>query len=262
MGREDVRRVLVTGAASGIGLATARRFTADGATVALVDVDAEAGQREAAALGGEFIAADVADSASVAAAFQQAEERLGPLDVAYLNAGVVTGETDIARLTDEQYRRIVGVNVDGVVFGVREAVRSMEPNGGGAIVATASLAGLIAYGGDPIYALTKHAVVGLVRGVASQLEPKGITINCVCPGIVETPLVGSEAAAALRRAGFPLIAPEEIAEAVVRAVRGGGTGEAWVVQPGRQPEPYRFRGVPGPRTEGAVGTVPPMFRQS
>jgi NAD(P)-dependent dehydrogenase (short-subunit alcohol dehydrogenase family) len=174
-----------------------------------------------------------------------------------MNAGVVTGQADITQLTDEQYRRILGINVDGVVFGVREAAKIMAEDAGGAIVCTASIAGLIAYSGDPIYALTKHAVVGLVRGLAPLLQPRGITINAICPGITETPLVGELAAARLKEAGFPLIAPEAIAEAVLRAVTGRGTGEAFVCQPDREPESYEFRGVPGPRTPGREGMRPP-----
>ena len=102
------------------------------------------------------------------------------------NAGVTTQQTDFASLTDEQYFRILNINVNGVVFGVREAVRAMTPDGG-SILATASLAGLIAYAGDPIYALTKHAVVGLVRGLGQTLPDRGITLNAICPGITETP---------------------------------------------------------------------------
>lgn len=248
MGALDGRRAIVTGGASGIGLATARRFVSEGASVAVVDVnDAPEG------LAG--FTCDVSDSAQVRDTFARAQGTLGGLDIAYMNAGVVTGQADITQLTDEQYRRIMGINVDGVVFGIREAARLMT--GGGAIVATASIAGLIAYAGDPIYALAKHAVVGIVRGLAPQLRARNITINAICPGITETPLVGAEAAARLKQAGFPLIHPDAIAEAVVRAVTGGGTGDAFVCQPDRDPERYDFRGVPGPRTPGREGMRPP-----
>ena len=91
-----------------------------------------------------------------------------------MNAGVTTQQPVFADSTDEQYFRILNINVNGVVFGVREAIRAMTP-GGGSILATASLAGLVAYAGDPIYALTKHAVVGLVRGLGLQLRDSGIT---------------------------------------------------------------------------------------
>jgi NAD(P)-dependent dehydrogenase (short-subunit alcohol dehydrogenase family) len=256
MGALDGRRALVTGGASGIGQATARRLAAEGATVAVVDMNEAEGRATAGEIGGgHFVRVDVSDSSEVAKGFATAAELLGGLDIAYLNAGVTTQQGDITQLTDQQYRRIMGVNVDGVVFGAREAARLMTQ--GGAIVATASIAGLIAYAPDAIYALTKHAVVGLVRGLAPQLKLRNITINAICPGITETPLVGEEGARRLREAGFPLIPPSAIAEAVVQAVTGGGTGDAYVCQPDRKPERYEFRGVPGPRTPGAEGMRPP-----
>src|SRR5207342_631142 len=100
------------------------------------------------------------------------------VDLACLNAGVVTGETEIAALTDEQYRRALGVNVDGVVYGVRRLDRVMPK--GSTIIVTASLAGLVGIPDDPIYGLTKHAVVGFVRSVAPQLAERGIRIQAVC----------------------------------------------------------------------------------
>src|SRR5437763_5524223 len=160
------RGALVTGGASGIGLATARRLTTEGARVVVVDFNEDAGKQAAEELDGLFVRCDVTDPADVSEAFRQAEEHLGGIDIAHLNAGVVSRTNQIDELSDEEYRRVVGVNVDGVVFGAREAARSMKRRGGGSIVATASLAGLVAYATDPLYALTKHAVVGLVRGLA------------------------------------------------------------------------------------------------
>jgi NAD(P)-dependent dehydrogenase (short-subunit alcohol dehydrogenase family) len=253
------RQALITGAASGIGLATARRLHKEGARVVVVDLSEAAGKEAADEVEGLFVRADVTSSDEVASAFEQAEAFLGGIDLAYMNAGVTSGITDIDALTDEEYLRVRSVNVDGVVFGVREAVRSMKRSGGGSIVATASIAGLNAYPPDPIYGLTKHAVVGLVRALGPLLQPHGITINAICPGIVETPLLG-DGGARLKELGFPLIAPEDVAEAVVRAVTGGETGDAWVVQPGREPLAYKFRGVPGPRTPGAEGMEPPWER--
>ena len=99
-------------------------------------------------------------------------------------------------------------------------------------------------------------MVGLVRGLAPLLAPDGITLNCVCPGITDTPMIAS-ARDGLVHSGFPLITPEEIAEGVVRATTSGGTGEAWVCQAGREPLSYEFRGVPGPRVAGKEGMAPP-----
>jgi NAD(P)-dependent dehydrogenase (short-subunit alcohol dehydrogenase family) len=260
MGLLEGRSALVTGGASGIGLATVQRFTDEGARVAIVDLNEEAGKQAAVDVGGTFIRCDASDSGQVAKAFGQAKDALGSLDIAYMNAGVTTGEGDITKLTDEQYFRILNINVNGVVFGIREAVRAMGGNGG-SILATASLAGLIAYAGDPIYALTKHAVVGIVRGLGPSLRDRHITINAICPGITETPLVGKEAADMLKAANFPLIPPEAIADACVKAITDGGTGKCWAIQPGREPVAYEFRGVPGPRVDGAVGRVPPGVPQ-
>jgi NAD(P)-dependent dehydrogenase (short-subunit alcohol dehydrogenase family) len=121
----------------------------------------------------------------------------------------------------------------------------MEP--GGTIVATASLAGLMPMPADPIYTLTKHAVVGYVRSIAPHLAVQEITINAVCPGFVDTPIVAPELREWIAAEGIPLMEPDQVAEAVLAAARSGDTGRAWVVQPGREPIPYEFRGVPGPR---------------
>ena len=259
MGLLEGKGAVVTGGGSGIGLATARRFAAEGARVVVHDFNEELGKRAADEVGGEFVRCDVSQSTDVAEAFRQSEEHLGRIDIAHLNAGIVTGRREVEQLTDDEYRRIMGINLDGVVFGMREAIRTMERGSGGVIVATASLAGLTAYPTDPIYSLTKHGVVGLVRGVAPQLEGRGIRVNCVCPGITDTPILG-ESREVLVQSGFPLITPEEIAEGVVRAATSEGTGEAWVCQAGREPMPYGFRGVPGPRTPGKEGMAPPDFR--
>jgi NAD(P)-dependent dehydrogenase (short-subunit alcohol dehydrogenase family) len=173
-------------------------------------------------------------------------KRVGPVDVACLNAGVLTGD-----LTYDNYRRTVGVNVDGVVLGV---LRLRELMDGGAIVATASLAGLVGMPSDPVYSLTKHAVVGFVRSMAPLLEP--IRLNAVCPGIADTPMIDGQRAA-FAAARFPLLAPDDVAEAMWRAVAGGGTGECWFVQPGREPGPFRFPNLPGPRVDGERVGGPP-----
>jgi NAD(P)-dependent dehydrogenase (short-subunit alcohol dehydrogenase family) len=177
---------------------------------------------------------------------------VGPVDLACLNAGVLTGESDVRALSDEQYRRAVSVNVDGVVFGVRRLAQVME---GGSIVVTASLAGLVGMPSDAIYSLTKHAVIGFVRSIAPRLEP--IRINAVCPGIADTPMIDGQRDA-FAAAGFPLLAPEEVAAAVWQAATSGETGEAWFIQPGRESAPFRFPNVPGPRRRGESVGAPPL----
>jgi len=211
-------RALVTGGRSGIGAAiVAALGDADVTVLDLADGHDVAEPATWAALEGEF-------------------------DAAFLNAGVTTGESDVAALDDEQYRRIMRVNVDGVVLGVRELAARLMPNGG-SIVATASLAGLAGSPLDPVYALTKHAVVGFVRSVAPQLQVRGIRINALCPAFTDTPLVAEELRGALPA---PLIDPSFVAEAALRALHDEETGRAWVVQLNRI-EPFRYPGVPGPR---------------
>jgi NAD(P)-dependent dehydrogenase (short-subunit alcohol dehydrogenase family) len=216
------RSALVTGGASGIGAEAVALLGGEGCDVLSLDL---------------VSGFDVADAA--------AWEQVGAVDFAFLNAGVSTGVSEIAALDDERYRRALGANVDGVVFGARRMAQVMEP--GSAIVATASLAGLVAMPLDPIYTLTKHAVVGFVRAVAPQLLARGITINAVCPGFADTPILDMEMREWVAGQSIPLIPPETVAGAALAAARSGETGRAWVVQPGREPLVYDFRGVPGPR---------------
>jgi NAD(P)-dependent dehydrogenase (short-subunit alcohol dehydrogenase family) len=255
MGVLEGKVAVITGAASGIGRACVTRFAAEGATVVSVDIAADAVRQVATELGGVAVRADVSQPADWAAVVD-AVRTLGGVDMVYLNAGVTTPEGDIAALTDDQYRRILNVNVDGVVFGARALVPELIARGGGALVATASLAGLVAFAADPIYAMTKHAVVGLVRGLALRLADQGITVNAVCPGLVDTPLVDN-VRDVLAAAQFPLIAPQAVVEAVLGCMVGEATGQAVVVQAGREATPYRFARPPGPRLAGAEGRVPP-----
>ena len=228
------RTALVTGAASGIGAAVVAMLRNEGAEVRTLD------------LAEGF---DVADP--------HAWERVDAVELACLNAGVTTGTSAILEVSDDAYRRILGANVDGVVHGVRRLAGVMER--GSSIVATASLAGLVPAPQDPLYKLTKHAVVGFVRSVAPQLEVRGIRINAVAPGFVDTPLLGEEGRAHFVNAGFPLLQSEDVARAVLTAARSEETGQVWVVQPGREPLPFRFPNVPGPRdTSGKPVGVPPL----
>jgi NAD(P)-dependent dehydrogenase (short-subunit alcohol dehydrogenase family) len=166
----------------------------------------------------------------------------GEFDAAFLNAGTSTGVADPAELPDEDWHRILRANLEGVVYGTRELAARLMP-GGGSIVATASLAGLTGMPGDPAYTATKHAVVGWVRAAAPGLAPRGIRLNVICPGFVDTPLVDEELRGWL---DVQLMDAAFVAEAALRVLEGGETGCAWVVQPNRV-EPFRFPGVPGPR---------------
>ena len=235
------KNALVTGGASGIGAATARLLAAAGAHVTIVDLPraAAAGQPLADEIGGTFVGADVGDLDDWARVVATVDH----LDVVHLNAGVVAG-TDIFDITLDDYRRMFRVNVDGVVFGVRAVVPMMP---GGSIVATASLAGIGPFTDDPVYAATKHAVVGLVRSLSEPLRAKGITINCVCPGMTATGLLTANARSQIESQGLRIMDPRQVAEAVMACVLGEHTGAVWVVELGRDLMPYNFRGVPGPR---------------
>ena len=230
-----MRTAVVTGGASGIGAALVRRLRREGLEVESLDLTT----------GFDVSAPDH-------------WERVGPVDVACLNAGVVGGPPDPADLPLEEYRRAFAVNVDGVVLGVRRLARVMPV--GARIVCTASLAGLTGVPDDPVYAATKHAVVGFVRSVAPALEARGISINAVCPGFADTPMVAGSARRRLEAADFPLLSADDVGEATWVALTSGETGRAWVVQPGRPPLDFRFPMLPGPRTasDGSVGLPPPL----
>jgi len=166
----------------------------------------------------------------------------GAYDAAFLNAGIGIGFPDVAELPDEEYLRIVGANLHGVVYGTRELAARLMPDGG-SIVATASLAGLTGMPFDPSYTATKHAVVGFVRAAAPGLEARGIRINALCPGFTDTAIVEDE----LRgRLPAPLMKPAFVAAAALRILADGESGRAWIAQPNRV-EPFRFPGLPGPR---------------
>ena len=252
MGFLEGKAALVTGGASGIGLATVKRFLDGGAQVTVVDLRPPA---EDVA----YIEADVGDSAAWPVIVEQAVQRMGGIDIGFLNAGVTTGEGAVEKVTDDQYRRIMRVNLDQVFYGVRELVPAMTGRGGGWIVATASLAGLVGVPPDPIYGATKHAVVGLVRSLGPVLEQQGIRLNAICPGFTDTPLLDTDGGEALRQMGFPLLNAERIADAVMIALESGAAGLCYPIQPGRDIVPYRFAGVPGARTETGESTIPGLF---
>ena len=224
---------LVTGGASGIGAALVARLRSEGFDCQVLDLTTG------------FDVSTAHDWDTVDA-----------VDVACLNAGVLGGPADPADLTLEGYRRAVTVNVDGVVLGVRRLARVMKP--GGRIVCTASLAGLTAVPEDPVYAATKHAVIGFVRSASTALEARGISINAVCPGFADTAMVDGDLRTRLEAAGFPLLATEDVAEAAWVALTSGKTGHAWAVQPGRPPIDFRFPTLTGPRSadDEPVGLPP------
>ena len=242
------RAALITGGGSGFGAEVARQLTGRGDRVVLVDVAEDAGRAVAEEVGGHFLRADVSVLDEVVASTRRAEELLGGLDLVFLNAGVITGcgvgdDFDVLR-----YRRAMGVNLDGVVYGVHAALPALRRRGGGSVVATASLAGLTAVPFDPVYGANKSAVVGLVRALGPALEPDGVRVNAFCPGFAETAII-SGIRGALDASGVPVIPVDVAGRAVLQVFDSPDTGQAWLLQAGHDVAPYRFRGVPGPRTD-------------
>jgi meso-butanediol dehydrogenase/(S,S)-butanediol dehydrogenase/diacetyl reductase len=186
---------LITGGASGIGAATARRFAREGARVAIADVN-EAGARQVAGeigrAGGTAVAtrADVSDPRDVEAMVARTVEAFGRLDVLHNNATVIEAGP-IARLTLEGWNRTLAVNLTGAFLGIKRALPVMRERGGGAIVNTASISGLAGDYGLAAYNAAKAGVINLTRTAAIELARYRIRVNCVCPGAIDTPLLGS-----------------------------------------------------------------------
>jgi NAD(P)-dependent dehydrogenase (short-subunit alcohol dehydrogenase family) len=243
MGELDGRRAIVTGGASGIGRAVATRWAAEGADVLVADIDADGATRVADEIGADAARLDVASSEAWVQLV--AEHAARPFDLAHLNAGVTTMPTrdvpadgppeppaepaiPLADLTDAAYRRAMGVNLDGVVFGTRALVPSMCAAGAGDIVVTASLASLVPMAIDPIYGTNKHAVVGFVRSLGDSLQPFGVCISSLNPGFVDTAILGAGAADMLRQLGVPVIDPSVLADLAMHALRERRPGAQWV----------------------------------
>ena len=244
----------VTGGAQGIGAAVARRLAGQGYRVLVSDVNVAGGEEVAAEIGGAFLQVDVRDASESDAAVAFAVEKFGGIDLAFLNAGVASGFGLEDGFTPEKYRRVMAINLDGVVYGVHAALPALKARGGGNIIATASLAGLTAVPFDPLYGANKAAVVGLVRALGPTYAPQGIRINALCPSFADTAIV-ADVRDVLIGAGVPLLEVADVVAAFDAILAGDGTGECWYVQVGREPAPFEFRNVPGPRTDDG-GKVP------
>lgn len=222
----DGKVAIITGGASGIGRATVRAFSREGARVCVADLNgegAEAVAKEIASAGGDAFAlrVDVTDAAQNERMVAETKRRFGRLDAAYLNAGIGLQST-IVDGDLEAWNRVIAVNLTGVFLGMRAVAPAIVASGGGAIVVTASVAGLRGGRGMPSYYASKHGVIGLMKAGAAELARAGVRVNAVCPGVIDTPILGPQHANPafveghlarmhpLRRVGQP----EEVAELV------------------------------------------------
>lgn len=215
------RVALVTGGGSGIGAAICRRLAEMGAKVAICDRDMAGAERLQAELGAGTLAVsmDVTDPGSVAAAIRTVEDKLGPLTLCANNAGIVTARVDLADIPAGDWSRQLAVNLGGVFNCLQAEIPQLLKNGGGAIVNMASLSGLVAVAGTGAYTAAKHGVIGLTKVAAVDYATRGIRVNAVAPGYVDTPLLAERgpaerAAIADRHPMNRMATATEIADAV------------------------------------------------
>lgn len=230
MGILEGRTVMITGAASGIGEATAKEAAAEGAKLMLCDVDADKGGAVAAEIGAAatYVDCDVTDEAAVEAAVAATVSELGSIDGAFNCAGILGVVGNIGELPLDGWKKLIDVDLNGVFLCTKHQVNAMAENGGGSILNMASAAGLIGWPGASGYVAAKHGVVGLSKAAALEYAPQGIRVNAICPSYTITPMVekdlfedtlgNDEELIAAARANHPIgrfAQPPEIAAAAV-----------------------------------------------
>jgi NAD(P)-dependent dehydrogenase (short-subunit alcohol dehydrogenase family) len=232
------RVVLVTGGASGIGEAVVRRFAGRGASVVVADIRASDREQVVGSLDGDHwgVHLDVTDPDGWKELAAQIAERYGRLDVAHLNAGVMSRprgqamfDDPLAWLEPAHVQPVIDVNIGGVVHGIA-ALMGIVERAGGCIIATGSNGGLEPLAADPAYAMSKHAVVGLVESLAPALWQRGVRLMTVCPSGISTPMVPEDYLADRVRTGRPMQSPDYIAGAVEAMAQTGKPGEIWIAR--------------------------------
>jgi NAD(P)-dependent dehydrogenase (short-subunit alcohol dehydrogenase family) len=212
------RVAVVTGAASGIGAASARAFAKNGAKVAVVDVNASGARAVAKEIGGIAIPCNVASESDINALVAQTQRELGPIDVFFNNAGVATGGDPLTTAIDvwnDQWQ----INLMSHVYAIRAVLPGMLERGEGYLLHTASMAGILTTHGNATYAVTKHAVVGLAEWLAITYHDKGIRVSLLAPLGVRTPMLAGLESTPVSSALGPVKEPAEVAEMVVDAIR-------------------------------------------
>ncbi|MGH2597781.1 MAG: SDR family NAD(P)-dependent oxidoreductase [Dehalococcoidia bacterium] len=249
MGRLENKVAVITGAGSGMGRATALLFAREGAAVLVADVNERGGEETVeriAAEGGRaaFLRTDVASSEDVHAMLHDALDRFGALDVLFNNAGIAGESGRLAEQSEASWQRVLDINLTGVYLGMRHAIPVMLERGGGSIISTASVAGMVGFAGAAAYCAAKAGVISLTRVAAVEYARWNIRVNCICPGVVETPLlaeiyggdVEADRPRLLRRQPLPRFGtPEDIAQMALYLASDESayvTGAAMVVDGG------------------------------
>jgi NAD(P)-dependent dehydrogenase (short-subunit alcohol dehydrogenase family) len=254
MGKLDGKVALITGAASGIGRATALLFTKEGAKVAVADYVPAGGQETVKMIqkaGGEaiFIEADVSRKTDVERMVKTTVNSYGRIDILYNNAGIGQRGVSMLETTEEEWDRVLNINLKGVFLGSKYVIPVMLDQGGGVIINTASIVGLVGLPGNPAYSVSKAGVIQLTKMMAAEYGRQNIRVNCICPGAIQTPMTEATSIPTdayirvqfLRRAGQP----EDVARAVLYLASDDSsfvTGVAlvvdggWTVSP-RMPRP-------------------------
>jgi NAD(P)-dependent dehydrogenase (short-subunit alcohol dehydrogenase family) len=236
------KTAIVSGAGSGIGRATALLLARKGAKVILADIDVARGEdalREARQSEGtaEFIRMDATNDADLEAAIARATQLWGRLDIIFNNAGVLTGAPPFPATAADQWKRVVDLNLTAVIRATQLAAEAMRAQGGGVIVNTASMAGINPWAMDPVYSATKAGVVFFTKALEWMSERYGVRVNCVCPTLVETPLLTEAGDARIKGLlAMTRLKPEDIAAAVLQLIEDDtAAGRALTVLPDQAP---------------------------